>query len=105
MGIDEVKRVAVLGAGTMGHGIAQVAALAGWDVALFDLRDELVARGLERIGESLEQGVARAKVTPADRDAARARLRGTSSLEEAAAGVDLVIEAVPEDLDLKRRTF
>jgi 3-hydroxybutyryl-CoA dehydrogenase len=105
MRIDDVRRVAVLGAGTMGHGIAQVAAMAGWEVVLYDVAEDFVARGLERIGENLDKGVERGKVSAADRDATRARLRGTTSLEDAAAGADLVIEAIPEDLELKRRTF
>jgi 3-hydroxybutyryl-CoA dehydrogenase len=103
--IEDVRRVAVLGAGTMGHGIAQVAAMAGWQVALYDVARALVDRGLARIADNLDKGVERGKVAPADRDAARARLSGTTSLEEAAAAADLVIEAIPEDLELKRRAF
>src|SRR5690606_21989529 len=60
---DEVRTIAVLGAGTMGHGIAQVAAMAGFDVILRDIAPELVDRGLSRIQANLDQGVARGKVT------------------------------------------
>ena len=105
MRIDEVRRVAILGAGTMGHGIAQVAAMAGWNVALYDVAEDLVDRGLARIRDNLDKGVERGKVAPADRDTAVARLRGTTSLEDAAAGADLIIEAIPEDLELKRKVF
>lgn len=103
--LSEIRRVAVLGAGTMGHGIAQVAAQAGWEVVLRDVEDRFVARGLERVRANLEQGVARGKVEPAARDAALARLGGTTSLEEAVRDADVVIEAIPEDMALKRETF
>jgi 3-hydroxybutyryl-CoA dehydrogenase len=103
--IEDVRRVAVLGAGTMGHGIAQVAAMAGWEVRLYDVSRELVDRGLARIADNLHKGVERGTVAPADADAARGRLSGTTSLEEAAAAAELVIEAIPEDLELKRRAF
>jgi 3-hydroxybutyryl-CoA dehydrogenase len=97
-----IERVAVLGAGTMGHGIAQVAALAGWDTRLYDIDEEALGAGLEKAAANLEAGVERGKVTPEARDAARARLKGTPDLATAVAEVDAVIEAVPEKLDLKR---
>lgn len=100
-----IRRVAVLGAGTMGHGIAQVAALAGYEVALYDLKPELAGAGGKKIRESLESGVARGKISPADRERALSSLRTTSDLEDAAAEADLVVEAAPEDLDLKRGLF
>src|SRR5437867_13119026 len=101
----EVKRIAVLGAGTMGRGIAQVAALAGCEVHLRDVEGRFVESGLARIREMLDAGAARGKIAPADRDAAAARIRGTTSLAEAVREADAVIEAVPEDLALKRATF
>jgi len=100
-----IERVAVLGAGTMGHGIAQVAAAAGYHVALYDVTAELASRGLERIRETLDQGVARGKVSPADREASLARIRTTGDLSDAAGTAGLVIEAVPEKIDLKREVF
>lgn len=99
------QRVAVIGAGTMGHGIAQVSAQAGFDVVLYDLTDEAVSAGAARVGENLAKGIARGKVTEADRDATLARLSTTTSLQTAATGADLVIEAVPEKLALKQRLF
>jgi len=99
--MKEIRTVAVLGAGTMGHGIAHVAALAGYATRLFDAAPAAVETGLQKIAANLAKGVEKGKVAAADRDAALARLRGCASLAEAASGADLVIEAVPERLDLK----
>lgn len=96
-------RAAVLGAGTMGHGIAQCCAQAGLEVALYDLAAEPLARGLKGIEAFLGKGVEKGKLTAAAAAETRARVRGTTRLDEACAGADLVIEAVPENLDLKRR--
>ncbi|UIO99157.1 3-hydroxyacyl-CoA dehydrogenase family protein [Halobaculum sp. CBA1158] len=95
-------RVTVLGAGTMGAGIARSAAAAGHEVALRDIEESRVADGLADIEATLEEGVARGAVTEAERTAALDRITGTTSLSEAAGGAALVIEAVPEDADLKR---
>lgn len=97
--------VSVLGAGTMGHGIAQVSAMAGHDVTLRDVEDDLVASGVEQIQQNLEGGVERGKVSPEERDATLDRLETTTDLEAAVADADLVVEAVPEDLELKRSVF
>jgi 3-hydroxybutyryl-CoA dehydrogenase len=94
--------LAVLGAGTMGHGIAQVAALAGYETRLFDVSEEALAVGTRRIEANLDKGVELGKVTAEERTAALARLQSSSDLAEATAGADTVIEAVPEALDLKR---
>jgi 3-hydroxybutyryl-CoA dehydrogenase len=97
--------VAVIGAGTMGHGIAQVAAMAGWEAVVVDRTEALVQAALGRIRENLDGGVERGKVSPEARKAALDRLSGATSID---AGVDragLVVEAVPERLDLKRRVF
>jgi 3-hydroxybutyryl-CoA dehydrogenase len=102
---SEVGTVAVLGAGTMGHGIAQVSAASGHDTRLFDVSEAMVERGLHRIRENLDKGIARGKVTEAERDATLARLRGVTSVAAASEGADLVIEAVPEQLQLKQRVF
>jgi len=94
--------VVVLGAGTMGVGIAHVTALSGRDTRLFDVDAEALDRARERIRSGLERGIELGKVDPARRDAALGRLRTTADLAEAADGADLVIEAVPERLELKR---
>ncbi|HUG39016.1 MAG TPA: 3-hydroxyacyl-CoA dehydrogenase family protein [Longimicrobiales bacterium] len=101
----EIRRVVVVGAGTMGHGIAQVAAMAGADVLLVDRTPELVEAGLSRIRSNLEEGVSRGKVQAADRDAALARVRAGTDAAAAAADTDLAIEAIPERLALKRDLF
>jgi 3-hydroxybutyryl-CoA dehydrogenase len=88
----------------MGHGIAQVAAMAGYRVLMRDVDREAVTRGLRAIEANLEKGIRRAKVTEAERDAALQRLRAVVSLEEAA-GADLFVEAVPERMELKRETL
>jgi 3-hydroxybutyryl-CoA dehydrogenase len=100
-----MTRVAVIGAGTMGHGIAQVAALAGCDTVLTDVVPDVLPPALERIRRSLERGVARGKLTQAAMDAALAHCRTSSDLGDAVQDTDLVIEAVVEDLDVKRSLF
>ncbi|MGB9951289.1 3-hydroxyacyl-CoA dehydrogenase family protein [Haloarcula marismortui] len=97
--------VAILGAGTMGHGIAQVSAMAGHDVFLRDIEADIVDDGLAAIESNLEEGIAREKVSEPTAEAALDRLTGTTSLEEAVTGADLVVEAVPEDMDIKHETL
>jgi 3-hydroxybutyryl-CoA dehydrogenase len=101
----DVRTILVVGAGTMGHGIAQVAAQSGYDVRLYDVDAKAAAAGLARIRANLEKGVEKGKVAPADRDGALARIATTTDLRGAAAGVDLVVEAAPERMDVKRRIF
>jgi 3-hydroxybutyryl-CoA dehydrogenase len=96
--------VAVLGAGTMGAGIAHVAALAGFDVLLYDVSEAARAAGMARIAAGLDGGVARNKLT-AEAAAALARVAPAAELAAAVAGADAVIEAVYEDLSLKQRLF
>src|SRR5438132_7730761 len=96
-----VRRVAVLGAGTMGHGIAQVAAAAGYEVVMRDVNPDAVARGLQTIERNLEKGIQRGKMTEQERRETLQRVRGTVALEEIR-DADLVIEAAPENLDLKQ---
>src|SRR4051812_20736206 len=103
--IETERRLVVLGAGTMGSGIAQVAALAGLEVVLCDVEAAFVDRGSARIRDNLDGGVARGKVTADARDAALARVRTSTDLTAAVRDADVVIEAIPEDLELKRRTF
>jgi 3-hydroxybutyryl-CoA dehydrogenase len=98
--LEMIDKVAVIGAGTMGHGIAQVAAAAGCDVILIDTAIELVDKGIARIRANLEDGVARGKVTEAERDAVLGRIRAMTDTA-AVSDRDLVIEAVPERMDLK----
>jgi 3-hydroxybutyryl-CoA dehydrogenase len=101
---NAVRRVAVLGAGTMGHGIAQAAAAAGFEVTLRDVSEEILAKGLSAVESNLSKGVERGKVSAEERVRALANIRTTTRLEETA-GSDLFVEAVPERLDLKRETL
>ncbi|WP_410767623.1 3-hydroxyacyl-CoA dehydrogenase family protein [Haloferax sp. DFSO60] len=97
--------VSVLGAGTMGHGIAQVAAMAGHDVTMRDIEEEYVENGLEAIESNLQGGVARDKVTESEMAETLDRISITTELEDAVTGSDLVVEAVPEKMALKQQTM
>ena len=99
------RRVAVIGAGTMGHGIAYVATLAGCSVALTDSRPEAIPPAIRRIGDLFTGGVQRGKLGEADVAAAAARLRPERDLASAVREADAVIEAVVEDLGVKQRLF
>jgi len=100
-----IDRVAVLGAGTMGHGIAQVCAAAGCRVRLYDVDAEAVTAGLDRIRANLAKGMERGKVTEEERDGTLERVSTTTELAAAVADADLVIEAAPESMALKHRIF
>lgn len=98
---EEIRKVAVLGAGTMGHGIAQVAAMAGYETTLYDLDEARVSAGLEKVTANLDKGVARGKVTAEQKAETLAKLAGATDLAAAVGAADLVFEAVPEVLSLK----
>lgn len=98
---ENLQRVAVLGAGTMGHGIAHVCATAGYTTTLFDVSAEAVDAGLRKVTANLDKGIARGKVTEAQKASTLQNLRGEPDFDAAVAGADLVIEAVPEKLSLK----
>ncbi len=100
-----IERVAVIGAGTMGAGIAQICAQAGWDTRLYDAFPEGLQRGMERIATFWEKGIARGKTTPEQRDAWGGNLHAVDDLQAAVADADLVIEAVPELPELKQSIF
>ena len=100
-GSETIETIAVIGAGTMGHGIAQVAAAAGFRVWLNDVDRESLARGVSAIEANLAKGIQRAKLTEDDRDRTLQLIHGTTNLEECAAA-DLIIEAAPEKLELKQ---
>jgi 3-hydroxybutyryl-CoA dehydrogenase len=100
-----INRVAVLGAGTMGNGIAQVCAMAGCEVSLYDAQPEAMERALNAIHANLEKGVERGKVSMETRDLAMRSLRKAATLADAAQSADLVIEAVPERMELKTSIF
>ena len=97
-------RVAIIGAGLMGSGIAQVAAAAGWEVTLRDLTAEATARGVDGIRGSLEKFASKGKIEPAAAEAALGRITTTTDLD-AAADADIVVEAVFERLEVKQEIF
>jgi len=98
-------RVAVIGAGTMGHGIAYIAAMAGCHVRLTDARPESLPQAMEKIEGLLASGLKRGKLTEADAASLRGRLRTAAALGEAAGDADVVIEAIVEDLTAKQQLF
>jgi 3-hydroxybutyryl-CoA dehydrogenase len=100
-GSPTIETIAVIGAGTMGHGIAQVAAAAGFRVLLNDVDREALARGVRAIEGNLAKGIQLGKLTEGDRDRTLQYIHGTTQLEECAAA-DLIVEAAPEKLDLKQ---
>jgi len=97
--------VAVIGAGTMGAGIAQICAQAGWHTRLYDAFPEGLEAGMHRIDAFWDKGIARGKTTPEQKSEWSGNLSACSDLAEAVSDVDLVIEAVPEILELKQQIF
>src|SRR5580700_11143108 len=96
----EIKKVGVLGAGLMGHGIAQVAAGAGYEIVLREVDDATLAKGIAKIEKQLARAVEKGKSTQEDADALRGRIDGTVEYSQLA-DCDLVIEAITENLALK----
>ena len=100
-----IERIGVVGAGAMGNGIAQVAAMAGYSVSLYDVDEVQLEKAMARIRSNLDVGVDLGKVEPETRDRALASLSTTTDLAASADGADLMIEAAPEKLDLKQSIF
>ncbi len=101
----EIKSISVMGAGVMGRGIAQVAAQAGISVTLRDIKEEFVQRGIKNIEQFMDQGIKRGKLTEEQKKETLARIKGVTDLTEAVEGVDLIIEAIVEDLEEKKRFY
>ena len=101
----EIKKICVLGAGAMGHGIVQVCAQAGYNVKIQDIEDKFVQGGLGRIRKFLEGSVERKKITKEEAEATLSRIKGTTELKEAAQDADLVIEAIIENIEIKKDTY
>ena len=100
----QIKRIGVVGAGAMGHGIAQMAAQIGCEVVMRDIEDSLVQRGLKGIDKFLSKSVEKGKLSAEEKGSILGRIRGTTDMSELK-DVDFVIEAVVEDLELKKGVF
>lgn len=100
-----INKITVLGAGTMGNGIAQISAAAGYDIVMQDISAAALEKGMETIKKSLGKLVNKGKTTQAEADAVVAKITTSLSLEEAVRDADMVIEAVPEDMALKLETY
>ncbi|MFW9893301.1 MAG: 3-hydroxyacyl-CoA dehydrogenase NAD-binding domain-containing protein [Candidatus Thorarchaeota archaeon] len=101
----EVKKIAVIGAGLMGAGISYVSRASGYEVIMTDLDDDAIQRGLSRFNGYVESGIKRGKLSPEDGEKLVSKLTTTTNLSEAVSDVDLVIEAVFEDMDVKKKLF
>jgi 3-hydroxybutyryl-CoA dehydrogenase len=100
----DVKKIAVIGAGTMGNGIAQVFAQRGYPVVMIDIKDEFVQRGIAAVEKSLSRLVKKEAITEAAKGEILGRVKGSTSLKDASSA-DLVIEAVLEDFGMKTKVF
>jgi 3-hydroxybutyryl-CoA dehydrogenase len=105
MKVEDVKKICVMGAGLMGNGIAQVCAQAGFQVTMRDIEDRFVENGLNAIIRNLSRGVKKGKITQDYMDEVMNRIMGTVDLNEAVKDADVVIEAIIENRDLKRKVF
>ncbi len=105
MHIDDVKKVLIIGAGTMGQQISVPCALSGYQVSIYDIKEEALATAVKRIGKLLDGFVAFKKITREEADAALARISATTDPAAAAKDADIVSESVPENPDLKKKIF
>ncbi len=102
----DVKKVCILGAGTMGNQLTQLAALSGYQVTMVDIEDKFIQNGLSAIKGNLKKFfVDKAKMTQEEADKVFARISGTADLKKAVEGVQVVIECIPEEMDLKQKMF
>jgi 3-hydroxybutyryl-CoA dehydrogenase len=104
MKVDDIKRIAVIGSGTMGNGIAQVCAATGYDVNMIDVKQEFLDRAIKMITKSFDRLIKKEKITEDDKKAALGRINAATGLS-VAKNAQLVIEAVTEDLDIKLDIF
>jgi 3-hydroxybutyryl-CoA dehydrogenase len=101
----EIRKIAVIGAGTMGSGIAYICAAKNYEVSIVDVNEEQLAKGMKRIREMIVEGVNRGKLTPREAEETMKRVKETISVSEAVKDADMVIEAVFEDINVKREVF
>lgn len=105
MKLEDIQSITILGSGAMGHGIAQVCIEAGFQVIMRDIKQEFIDNGVKKIKDSFTFLVGKGKMTQEAMDAAMARLTTTTDLKQALCGAKLIIEAVPEIMDLKKSVF
>ena len=105
MTAEKIKKAAVIGSGAMGHGIAQLLAVAGIEVAMVDVNDEILQKGKEKIKWSLDKYVEKKRIRQEEASAALARISTTTSYEKAGKEVDFAIEASPENMEIKKKVF
>jgi len=101
----KIKKVSVLGSGVMGHGIAQISAMAGYHVTIRDIDQAFLDKAMDKIKWSLSKMVEKGKIASSDMQSILSRITTTVSLKDAVADADLIIEAIPEDMRLKKDTF
>ena len=101
----EIRKVGIVGAGAMGSGIAQVCAQTGWETVLYDAFPESLEKGEESILNFWKRGIEKGKTSEVEVSSWEANLRTSSDIEEASRGMDLIIEAVPEKIELKKSVF
>jgi len=105
MKVGDIKKIAIVGSGDMGHGIAEVAAMAGYKVNMYDIKQEFVDKGIGKIKDSLGKQVSKQKMTQADMDKTMSNVAGFTVLKDAVQDIDYMIEAAPEIMDLKQKIF
>ena len=101
----EIKKIAVLGAGQMGNGIAHVCAQAGYEIKMRDIEQKFLDKGMATIKKNLDRGVKKGRMTQEDADIVLGRITTVLDLKEAVSDADLVIEAIPEIVELKLDTW
>jgi len=101
----EIKNIAVLGLGIMGHGIAQVASQSGFEVSAFDISEEAISKGMNAIGKSLSRMVKKGKLSGDEAERVTSRIIPSANLLSTIGNADIMIEAIPEVLELKKQTF
>jgi 3-hydroxybutyryl-CoA dehydrogenase len=105
MKLSQIRRVAVIGAGIMGHGFAQIFAQKGYSVFLYDIDEKILRSALSRIGANLDTFIEHGMIRSKEKKPTLERITTTTNLEEAVGQADFVLEAVPEIMDLKKETF
>jgi enoyl-CoA hydratase / 3-hydroxyacyl-CoA dehydrogenase len=105
MSLSTINKITILGSGIMGHGIAQISAMAGYNVSLRDIEQSFLDKAMEKIKWSLNKLVEKHKLSQTEADKIFARITPVVDLEQALKGADLLIEAVPEDMNLKRKVY